>query len=51
MKYRICPRCKKNECERIDDEYEMYCEVCNDILAEKYKEQKEFEYYHSNDSE
>jgi len=45
----LCPRCKKRDREVIDGETQMYCDVCNDRLADSYREQKEFAHYHSED--
>lgn len=47
----MCPKCKKREREisTLDGCMEMYCDVCNDKLAEIYRQNKEFEYYHSED--
>ena len=44
----ICPKCKKREREiAFDGEMEMYCEVCNDRLADSYRQMKEFREYHN----
>lgn len=50
--WEICPRCRKRyrEVSTLDGLMEMYCEVCNDTLAENYREAKEFERYHSEDN-
>lgn len=43
----ICPRCKKREREVIDGDRMWYCSPCNDQDYEKYRERKEWEYYHN----
>lgn len=47
----ICQRCHKQEVEVIEDWVSQYCPYCNDHLAEKYREQQEFAYYHQDDSQ
>lgn len=49
--WRLCKRCKVREREisSYDGAMEMYCEVCNDRLAENYREQQEFAHYHNED--
>jgi hypothetical protein len=42
-----CTRCKKQPVEVIDDWVSQYCDACNDRLAEKYREQQEYLYYHT----
>ena len=50
----LCKRCGKAEAEVIrnddDDAYDYfsdYCPACNDRLAETYREQKDWEHWHS----
>lgn len=46
--WKLCPRCKKRDREicSINGYMEIYCDSCNDTLAEAYRERKEFEYWH-----
>ena len=51
LNWTICPRCKvrPREIGHFTGEMEMYCDVCNDRLAEGYREQQEFAHYHNED--
>lgn len=46
----VCERCKKRNVEVSEGEdgpwTSGYCSHCNDKLAENYREQQEFAYYH-----
>ena len=43
----ICRRCKRRYVEIIDGWCSLYCDFCNDKLAEAYREQKEWEHFHN----
>jgi len=45
----LCSRCGIRDKEVIDGETQFYCDVCNDRLAEGYRERQEFNHYHSED--
>lgn len=46
----FCARCKKQPVEIIGDWISQYCPACNDRLAERYREQQEFIYWHTDRS-